>query len=684
MNVRTELQYNKEKKIRKTKMLKNNGSILLLLLEVLVITTTTTTAVSEPWLTSYSSSRQQQQRQQRQQQRKLQQNAEELLETNNSNNKCFDDVEYDPFRLLTDINGLNTFDKFGLSIAFNFDGTTIAIGSSNGFTDVYRYRYSFTPSTFDEGNYGAFLSTIEQRDYLSPRIERRNENTNNSNNNVVKVAIDDTGTIVASSFVGSRFSSPVKLGYVRIDQRTTDDDGWEQLGKDIMNPNTIVGQEDEEGTNNNNNNNNNGDGEFGTVLALSYDGLTIAIGAPIDFDWKGSAFVYRYNIDLNDWILIGTFEGSDGYDGSDGDFVYDEYGSSIALSDNGNIVAIGAPTNGTGYIEVYQYNSNDNSWSLLGNVLIGDTETSYLGYSLSLSDVLVEENSGKRSLKLAAGSSLYEYIFERDVWMKMVDGVPGNGPISLSRDGTVLLMGNPNEDKGTFCCDEGVAELYVLQPQQEQETEGGSTTATTATTTTTTTTTPKSWNRIGRYSTRLFGTSERENAGDGIAMSSDGSILAIGSSRYPNGGTVGRIRFFTVDPRCLQQSPPLGTTIDSAVPETPTTSSPTPNPSMVMIPDVSDHPSASPTTTMDMVNVQPPASNTPLEQQQQQEEPSESPSSPNVMGDSPSSSIDDIPPTSNGSGGGDGGTTYKNCMYVILLSIACSCILCFLQVFLVS
>ena len=65
-------------------------------------------------------------------------------------------------------------------------------------------------------------------------------------------------------------------------------------------------------------------------------------------------------------------------------------GSSVSLSGDGTIVAIGAPyndgTNGnnSGHVRLYQYTSNN--WTQIGNDIDGENANNFSGYSICLSN----------------------------------------------------------------------------------------------------------------------------------------------------------------------------------------------------------------------------------------------------------------------------------------------------------
>jgi hypothetical protein len=88
---------------------------------------------------------------------------------------------------------------------------------------------------------------------------------------------------------------------------------------------------------------------FGKSVSISDDGKTIAVGADIN-DGKngeesGHVRIFHLEDDGTSWKQIG--------DDIDGDMAYAHSGTSVSLSANGLIVAIG----GTGQVKVYQIDS---------------------------------------------------------------------------------------------------------------------------------------------------------------------------------------------------------------------------------------------------------------------------------------------------------------------------------------
>lgn len=119
----------------------------------------------------------------------------------------------------------------------------------------------------------------------------------------------------------------------------------------------------------------------GNSISLSSNGLTVAIGAYVnDGNGDASGHVRVYKNESGVWTQIGN--------DIDGEAAEDVSGINVSLSSNGNIVAIGAPSNddngySSGHVRVY---ANDNgTWMQIGSDIDGDVASQECGRSVSLS-----------------------------------------------------------------------------------------------------------------------------------------------------------------------------------------------------------------------------------------------------------------------------------------------------------
>jgi len=121
--------------------------------------------------------------------------------------------------------------------------------------------------------------------------------------------------------------------------------------------------------------------QSGWSVSLSADGATVAIGA-IGNDGTASAagHVRVYENIAGTWTQVGA--------DIDGEAVADQSGTSVSLSADGSIVAIGAHQNAgngaySGHVRVYQNVAG--SWSQIGSDIDGEAASDYSGTSVSLS-----------------------------------------------------------------------------------------------------------------------------------------------------------------------------------------------------------------------------------------------------------------------------------------------------------
>lgn len=207
---------------------------------------------------------------------------------------------------------------------------------------------------------------------------------------------------------------------------------------------------------------------FGHSVAMSGDGNTFAVGAIRDFgggtstaDDTGATWVYRYDQDTGLWLQQGNkLFGSP--------FVANQFqGSSVSLSSDGNLLAIGAPrstipTSGDG--TVFMFSFDGVTWSQQGSALkhSGLSVNSANGWSVSL-DAL------GTTLVVGAPADNAVSVFTRSgsVWTEYSSLLVGSGlaasaaygsAVSISPDASTIAIGAPGLNLG----DQGFVEVWVL------------------------------------------------------------------------------------------------------------------------------------------------------------------------------------------------------------------------------
>jgi hypothetical protein len=120
----------------------------------------------------------------------------------------------------------------------------------------------------------------------------------------------------------------------------------------------------------------------GWSVALSSDGNTVAIGGA-DGNGEGSGHVRIFQ-----WTAKSTWTqvGAD----IDGEAAYDVSGFSLSLSSDGKTVAIGAPRNDgngswSGHVRIFQWTESSSTWTQVGADIDGEAAYDVSGHSVSLS-----------------------------------------------------------------------------------------------------------------------------------------------------------------------------------------------------------------------------------------------------------------------------------------------------------
>lgn len=195
--------------------------------------------------------------------------------------------------------------------------------------------------------------------------------------------------------------------------------------------------------------------KFGISIDLSNDGTIVAIGSSAnrgitgDIIGIGHVRVYK-NID-NVWTQIGT--------DIDGVAKGDNSGSSVSISADGTVIAIGSPnstnTNGTNAGMVRVFRNTSGTWTQIGTNILGDTSNDSCGNSVSLS-------SDGTTVAVAArfagdGEKGQVKIFKNTdgTWTqigKNIEGLDSDWQagfcISMSADGNTVAISTPRNDEG--------------------------------------------------------------------------------------------------------------------------------------------------------------------------------------------------------------------------------------------
>ena len=372
-----------------------------------------------------------------------------------------------------DIDAESVGDNSGHSVSLSSDGSIMAIGANqnkgNGESSGHVRVYKDSSDTWIQ--IGAEIDGEFAGDQSG-----------------ISVSLSSNGSVLAigaSGNDGNENDIQWNSGQVRIYKYLSGT--WTQIGKDIDGENS-------------------GD-RSGASVSLSSDGSIVAIGAysndgsSNDVHWN-SGHVRIYQNQSDTWAQLGQ--------DIDGEAARDQSGSSVSLSSDGSVVAIGAKNNAgngiySGQVRVYKNLSG--TWTQIGMDIDGETPGDYSGSSVSLS-------SDGRIVAIGAigndGNGFYSgqvrvYKNLSGTWTQVGKDIDGEAEkdqsgfsVSLSSDGSVVAIGATlNDGNGT---DAGQVRIY-------KNLSG-------------------TWARLGKD---INGEAINDQSGFSVSLSSDGSIVAIGA-----------------------------------------------------------------------------------------------------------------------------------------------------------
>ena len=314
------------------------------------------------------------------------------------------------------------------------------------------------------------------------------------------ISVSESGHIIA---IGSEKANAngIDSGQVSIYKYSVETNSWNQLGK-VINGETA------------------GD-FFGSSLSLSHDGEYLAVGAPKN-QKTGQVKIYRYSND--NWEQIGT--------SIYGESNEDLFGSSVSISENGSIIAIGGQLNdgngiNSGHVRVFQNSANN--WIQIGNDIDGEFSGDLSGSTVSISgDGDLIAIGGRKNDGINGVDSGHVRIFHYDsdnlLWKQLGNDIDGGSGgdlfghyVSISSDGRSVAIGSPvtNSYKGE-------TKIYSYDDKTSL------------------------WNPLGQS---IQGESYDSWSGYTVGLSGDGKSLIIGdySTTSWSTGNGAKARIFTFD-----------------------------------------------------------------------------------------------------------------------------------------
>lgn len=309
------------------------------------------------------------------------------------------------------LDGVAADDQFGGAIALSDDGKTVAIGGA-----------------FHDG-FGGNAGHVRVYRWTGTLWEQRGSDLVELDHSFVgrSVAISADGEVVA---VGARAGG--NMGSVSMFRWSGSD--WMRMGAELLGESA-------------------GD-SAGEALDLSANGMTVAIGAPLNQAngiASGHVRIYR-------WL-----DGAWGQVGSDIDglAIGDRTGESVSLSDDGKLVAIGSPgvddDFSSGRVEVFSWTGT--VWEQRGQTIVSESQGDRVGASVSLSAdgmrlaVGAPRDDGTATALRTNTGQVRLYGWTGSAWERLTADINGQSyadqsgsTVVLSDDGQTLAIGVPGRD----------------------------------------------------------------------------------------------------------------------------------------------------------------------------------------------------------------------------------------------
>jgi Flp pilus assembly pilin Flp len=307
------------------------------------------------------------------------------------------------------------------------------------------------------------------------------------------VAISANGNIVAIGAIENSDGGS-RSGHVRVYENV--DGTWTQIGEDIAGEAV--------------------DDRSGWSLAISADGGIVAIGSDLNNSWRGQVEVYE-NIG-GTWTQIG--------EDIEGENFQDISATSISLSNDGSIIAIGAPrsdgtANNSGHVRVFE--NSGGSWIQIGQDIDGVQEQGRLGNSVALNGegniIAIGASQNDENGTNTGKVKVFENI--NGAWTQLGGDINGEvefedsgSEVALSQVGNIVAISSPSSNANGL--HSGHVRIF--------EYVGGV------------------WTQIGED---INGEASEDYFGWSIALSASGNVVAIGSLWNDNNGSdAGNVRVF--------------------------------------------------------------------------------------------------------------------------------------------
>ena len=255
------------------------------------------------------------------------------------------------------------------------------------------------------------------------------------------------------------------------------------------------------------------DWQLGFSVDLDSEGDTLAVGTPDyrylnDGIWTTAGRVAVFDLGADGWVKAQELEGSNG----------SRFGSSVQLSADGETLIIGVPRDdlGAGPMSgaVYRYGKADGVFALEGNPIAGKSSYEYFGESVSISadaNFLVAGARWADSISMQNVGAARIYEWDGEQWLERADLTRNAGDslfgysVSISDDGAVVAVGSPWMYKPGEDFLNNAGEVSLFQ---------------------------RSGNVWVAKGTPITGSLSNQNFGWSIGLNENGNIVAIGAGGF--------------------------------------------------------------------------------------------------------------------------------------------------------
>ncbi len=229
------------------------------------------------------------------------------------------------------------------------------------------------------------------------------------------------------------------------------------------------------------------------ALSLSDDGTILAVGAPMTNNWKGKVAVFKF--DGTNWNQIGQELTTTAY-------ANPSFGGALKITPDGSTIIIGSSNTITtasfyGMVEVYHLDSSTSQWTQVGQSLVNTSNTNGGGFGY---DVDINDAGNIIAVSQTNGSATI-YQLDGTIWLQTAQFTDSYYTyVSLNAAGDRLALGSMTATNTiTNVAYAGLAKVY--------NNDGGT------------------WNQIGQTT---FGTSMFQMYAR-VRLNAEGNILAVGS-----------------------------------------------------------------------------------------------------------------------------------------------------------